>query len=660
MRTPHILSVVFCLALGFTILACPVTSSAGQPLLQEGKKTLFQRLVSHPGAKLYAGPKAEAKIVADKVKTFTAFYVYARDARRLEVGVSTTKADGWIDADLTTEWPQAITMLFTDRTTRMPVLFFRDHDSLMQTCTDDKLDTRIKSYLAAAEAARAGKPLDPKLPVIAMEPSDREGAVSRKRFYLMPVLNMDSQFDVTKLVEVASIDPGAKATNPEAAAPPAEMSTGIAFVIDTTISMGPYIEQTLKVVRSIYDKLEKSPNGDKVAFAVVAYRNSTKASPGLDYDTKVISDFTTVKDRKSLEDAMSAVREATKSSHSFDEDSLGGVKAAVDKLSWNKFASRVMLLVSDAGPLRGSDQYSSTGMDPSEMADYLRTNNIWLTALHVKSPQGKKNHDVAAQAYRELAKMSNGTASYIPLDAATPQSGAAAFDKTGKALADSYSRLVDATASGQMLVKPTNTPLAADPEERARQLAAISGYAMQLEFLGATRQNKAPNVVRAWVADADLEQLAKNPNVPVITIEPAVLLTKNQLSDLTAQLKLIIDQATRSQRLGGTDFFQSLISMAAQLTRDPSRFSHQPGQNLAQTGVLGEFLEGLPYKSDVLGMTENDWYNKSVGEQAQFINRLKSRIARYEEYDKDRTNWESFGSTNSGDWVYRVPLSMLP
>ena len=138
----------------------------------------------------------------------------------------------------------------------------------------------------------------------------------------MPVLNLDNQFEVTKLVEVASIDPGTDAIDPLAAEPPSELRTGIAFVIDTTISMRPYIEQTLKVVRGIYDQLEKSPEGDKVAFAVVAYRSSLKAVPGLEYDFKVISDFKTFKERKVLEDALSAVREANQSSHAFDEDSL--------------------------------------------------------------------------------------------------------------------------------------------------------------------------------------------------------------------------------------------------------------------------------------------------------------------------------------------------
>ena len=650
------------LLLPLTVLLFAATALAATPLLQEGKKTLYQRVVSHPGAKLYAGPQANAAARADQVKTFTAFYVYAREGARLQVGASTTAADGWIDADKTTAWAQAITMLFTDRATRMPVLFFKDHESLLNTCTDDALDTRVRGYLQAAEAVKAGRE-DPNLPIVAMEPTD--SAVARSRFYLMPVLNMDNQFEVVKLVEVASIDPGTDAGKPgagQSSAPstPMELNTGITFVIDTTISMRPYIEQTLSLVRSIYDKLEKSPNGDKVAFAVVAYRNSLEPSPGLEYVAKVVSDFKTVKDRKSLEDALASVREAGVSSHSVDEDSLAGVKEAADKLSWNNYASRVMLLVGDAGPLLGNDPYSGTGMNPGEMADYLRANNIWLTALHIRAPKSEKNHASAERAYRDLSRMTDGTASYIPLDASTPAKGAAAFDQAGQALANSYSNLVEATAAGKMLVKPANTPLPDDPAQRAKQLADITGYAMQLEYLGQSRRTAAPNVVRAWIADADLEQLARNANVPIIAVEPAVLLTKNQLSDLTAQLKLIIDQATKSQRLGGTDFFQSLISMAAQLTRDPSRFSHQPGQNLAQTGVLGEFLEGLPYKSDVLSMTEDDWYNKSVGEQAQFINRLKSRIARYEAYDADRTNWESFGSPNSGDWVYRVPLSMLP
>ena len=181
---------------------------------------------------------------------------------------------------------------------------------------------------------------------------------------------------------------------------------------------------------------------------------------------------------------------------------------------------------------------------------------------------------------------------------------------------------------------------------------------MRLDFLGLERDNRVPSVVNAWMADMDLAQLADGRYSP--TVEVAVLLTKNQLSDLQRTLRIIVDQAERTKKTDSRDFFQSILSASAQLARDPVAFSAKPGQNLQETGVLGEILDGLPYKSDIMLLREEDWYRMSVGEQTAFINRLKSRITRYEEYDKDRSNWESFGADNAGDWVYRVPLSVLP
>lgn len=656
---------LLCLGMASPVLAEPTsTPTQASPLLQEGKKTLFQRVVSHPGARLYAGAEAGSAVIKDSVKTFTVYYVYARQGERLAVGVNSNAVDGWIDAATLTEWPQAITMLFTERMGRMPVLFFKDHKTLVDTCQSDDLGARMKNLNEQVQKATAGQAL-PDLPVIAAEPDDAKGAVSRGRFYLMPVLAVDDQFgEQTKLLQVASIDPGAAedaAKKPQQAGESAELSTGIAFVVDTTISMKPYIEQTKAMIRSIYDELEKSPHGEKVAFAVVAYRNNPKERPGLEYLSRVISDFKTVSNRAELETALGNLDEATASSHSFAEDAMAGVKSAVDGLSWDKYGSRVMLLVSDAGFLPGSDPASSTRLDAQEMADYLKTNRIWTTAAHVKTPAGKKDHASAEKSYRELTRLDSSSSSYVSIDASTPAVGAAEFGKVGRALADGYRNMVEATATGQLLSKPAEPIVTTSPEERARQIAEVSGYAMQLDFIGARQGNRAPSVVSAWIADADLEKLSRTQQgAPVIAAQPAVLLTKNQLSDLSAQLKIIIEQAERTKRTDSRDFFESILSASAQLARDPSRFSRQPGQNLAQSGVLGEYLEGLPYKSDILLMREEDWYNKSTGEQTAFINRLKSRLARYEEYDKDRANWESFGATNPGDWVYRVPLSMLP
>lgn len=123
------------------------------------------------------------------------------------------------------------------------------------------------------------------------------------------------------------------------------------MVIDTTISMKPYIDQSLNVVRAIFDSVAKDKLDDKVSFGIVAFRNSTKASPKLEYVTKVVSDFRDATKRGELEKALSGLEEAKASSHSFNEDSLAGVKAALDELNWQPYANRVLLLITDAGPL---------------------------------------------------------------------------------------------------------------------------------------------------------------------------------------------------------------------------------------------------------------------------------------------------------------------
>lgn len=645
------------------------------PLLQEGKKTLFRRVVVHPGASLLSAPEAGASVVQDQVKPFSVFYVYAQQDGFLEVGPSGSAAAGWMKTEAATEWPQAMTLLFTERTGRAPVLFFKDEKQIEEVCLAENIKDRLTTLEAQVKDARDGKLSADALPVLAAEPSDSEGAVSRERFYLMPIKEMRDPFEGTKFLKVASIDPGSAALKSGGAgsgkaggkndngeddkdAKPNTMRTGIAFVIDTTISMKPYIEQSLNVIRASFDTIEEEKLGDSVGFAVIAFRNSTARNPGVGYVTQKVSDFTTLKDRRMLEDALARVEEATVSTHSYAEDSLAGIKAAVDELSWDDYHSRVLVLLTDAGPLPPGDPLAHTRMAPAEMLDYAKAKNIWITVAHVRSPAGAKDHASAEKAYRDLSRTGPKSSSYMPIPAPTPQAGAKSFAKIAKALAESLTRVARATAERKAPEPPKEQPEAAGPEEEARRIGETIGYAMQLEFLGKQRDNRAPSVVDAWIADMDLARLADGQYTPVVQV--AVLLTKNQLSDLQRTLQIIVDQGERTKKTDSRDFFQSILSASAQLARDPAAFSAKPGQNLQETGVLGELLDGLPYKSDVMLLREEDWYRMSIGEQTAFINRLKSRIARYEEYDKDRSNWESFGATDAGDWVYRVPLAMLP
>lgn len=675
MRT-LMLTLAACLLLAAPAGAAAPAEPGGQqapalrrPLLLEGKKTLYQRIVTHPGAALLNAPRPDAAALQKAVTPFSVLYVYDRRNGYLEVGPSSSAAAGWLAEEAATFWPQAMTLLFTERAGRGPVLFFKDEASLRELCAADDLQARLALLEGSLAGAGKAAPLAPDLPVLASEPADSEGAVARSRFYLMPIKAMSDPFEGTKFLRVASIDPGtarpAGKDGPDGQKngdAPRTMRTGIAFVIDTTISMRSYIEQSLNVIRSSFDRMEKEGLGDSAGFAVIAFRSSTAHDARIGYTTRKVSDFVTVSGRAALEDALARVEEAPVSTHSYNEDSLAGIKAAVDELDWSGYHSRVVVLITDAGPLPPGDPLAASPMSPAELLDYARARTIWLTAVHVLAPRGRANHSYAEKAYRELTRTASGEASYMPIAAPDPETGAAGFAKTATALAESLTKVARATAgrAAPQAPRPGSAPENTEdsPEERARRIGESIGYAALLDFLGTERALRAPAVVDAWMADMDLALLAQGRYAP--TVEVAVLLTKNQLSDLQRTLQIIVDQAERTKKTDSRDFFQSVLSASAQLARDPAAFSARPGLNLRDTGVLGEVLDGLPYKSAVMLLREDDWYRMSVGEQTAFVNRLKSRIARYEEYDKDRSNWESFGAPDPGDWVYRVPLSMLP
>ena len=602
-------------------LLCLTLPAPGQaaPLLQEGKKSLYQRVISHPGAVLRQSADAASAVVKDKVVPFTVFYVYERANGWLRVGTGLNEPQGWLEEAKSTAWNQSLTLLFAPRAGRDPVLFFKTENDLKALCSANDMEKQLAALLTQAASGK----MTADAPVLAGEPAETQGAVDAKRFYLMPILGMSEPFDDVKFLNVASIDPGSGT----AQAPDGPPKTGIALVIDTSISMKPYIDQSRDVVRRIYDQLEKEKMTDNVGFAVAA-----------------------------LESRLAAVQQASVSSHDFNEDSLAGVYDAVEKLSWGNYSSRLILLISDAGPLRGGDPYASVLLGPAEMNDLARQKGIWITALHIKSPSGSKNHAYAEQSYRTLSRLSGNRSNYQVINAPDAATGARQFGAVAATLAQGMVSMVKNTAAGKIMTRPKDEAPAQTPEEQARQLAATLGYAMQLQYFGAQRQNQAPSVVNSWIADMDLARLAKGGQSP--TVEVAVLLTKNQLNDLSTQIKTIIDNAERTKKTDSRDFFRGILSASAQMARDPNLPTQ--GKSLAELGVLAEFLEGLPYKSDIMLLREEDWYRMSIGEQTAFINRLKSRLARYEEYDRDRDNWESFGQTNAGDWVYRVPLSMLP
>ncbi len=629
-----------------------------KPLLLPGKRTLFQRVITHPGAELHAAADAASPVVESPVKPFTVFYIYERvekdGTQWLRVGPSSScEVSGWLQADKASEWRQALTLVFTERSGRQPVLFFKDLKSLETVAgagSPGEEAAALAQRFAAARSSDAGRPAD--LPVVAMEPAEQ--AVSRERFYLMPIFQTVQLFEGVKFLQVASIDPG----NWQLPVARRELRTAIVFVIDTTISMKPYIQRTRRAVRRIYDAIEQAGLADKVAFGLVAFRNSTEKTPGLEYVSKVMSGLRDGTDRQAFEQALEQTREARVSTQSFNEDAFAGIKTALDEMNWGPYQSRIIFLITDAGAIRADDPWSSTGLNEREIADMAESKGVKIFALHIRTPLGRKlgNISYAESQYKVLTGQSDPTLGnlYVPIDATEVSSGTRTFGRVVEKVATQMVRLVEATGQDRRLQLPARAAGGGDVVADAERKAAILGYAMQLDFLGQRERVRAPHVVTSWVSDMDLAR----PDIPAFKV--TVLLTKNQLSDLYQRLKVILDQAQRTKRTGARDFFQGILSAAARISRDPNQFSLKPAENLRQMGLLGEFLDDLPYRSDIMRLTEEDWYRMSVGEQQALIDDLKLKLKRYRQYHDDVANWTSFGASDPGDSVYRVPLSMMP
>lgn len=618
-------------------------SEDGRPLLMPGKKTLFQRVLSKPDAQLVAQP---GDATGEKLPAFSVLYVYQRkevDGQPwVQVGASSDgQRDGWLQAAQTSDWKQSLVLKLTERSGRSPVMFLRQPDDVQRLLdnTSQARDSLLKAQNSPDKVPQ----------VLALEPA--ASAVPQNQFYLMPIFDYRESFDAdgqpVQLLNIASIDPGASA---RAAAPKTVAAadngfrTGIVLVVDTSVSMQPYIDRVRQVVSELQQQLAARGELDSVSFGLVGFRNSVKRTPGLEYLSKTLVSLEQGRDPARFLKAAAQVKATNVSSHSFNEDAFAGVMQAVQGMDWSGYGGRLILLVSDAGALRKNDPFSSTQMNEAEVRQAALSKQIKIYALHLRTPAGLKNHGAAESQYRVLTADSNPQIG--DLYVGVPGGEVGVFGDRVREIGSTFAELVHQVRSQQAQAAPVLTSGA----NLAAKSQAI-GYAMHMDFLGRNGASQAPQLVSAWTADRDLT----NPALP--TLQVCVMLTKLQLNDLQQSLKLIVDAARKTRSSPG-DFFNEIASASAYMSRDPAALSK--GANLAQGGVLGEYLEGLPYRSKSLSMTQDLWLSLSVAEQEDFIDELDSKIRLYETFHNDMANWVRFGKAEPGDALYRVPLSTLP
>ena len=668
-----------------------------EPLLMEGKTTLYQRVLTTPSCKLHA--KADASDAGKEIAPLSQYYVYSDTGATVEVGADTTgKIAGFLDKSCTVPWKMQLALHFTNSANRNRALIFEQEAGLDNIIdSDDGAQQYKKLYETASKGGQAEG-------VISIEPD--KYVDPSKNFYLLPILNSvesiypDGNFvykheiaSVTAKDSKSSTDTAAKAKGGDAAANGASaqattkanaaaskasnsddpyvvaFKSAIVFVIDSSISMRPYIERTKQAINSIYKSIESNNLNDSVHFGIVSFRADTKSTPGLEYTTKMYLKPGEAVDAKTFNEKVATLDQAKVSSTQFDEDAYAGINMALQDINWNNYGGRYIVLITDAGAIDAGDKQSSTGMDANSLRLEAQHYGAAVYTMHLLTKSGAKNHKKAKDQYEILSfNQILNKPLYYPVNAGDVKAFGSMVDTLSSSLTAQVKRAVMGQMSaGSSLAASDKLKAEADKQKDANDLAKNPtndqekalvndsdklGLAMQLAYLGRVTGAKSPDFLQGWMYDRDVE----NHNTAVCT--PVVLVNRNQLSDLYTLVNGVLESGIAGQ-LSSDDMFSQLKALAAQMGRDPNQLSKS--KSIGEMGIMGELLDDLPYKSMIANLSPEDWYNLGSQEQERIVRALENSLNYIQHCSGDNDRFIKLNvDADTSDEVYPIPLDALP
>ena len=640
------------LAAGATALGPTAWAQARTPLLMDGKKTLYQRVLSRPGAMLSPSPGGAA---GKALEPFSVFFVYERKEEGgkpwLLVGAgSDGKTTGYVPEADVVPWRHSITLAFATPANRERVLFFRERDGVMNFMNSDNGAAESQKFMQQIAASKGA--LGPSSPVIAAEPEKYVDLKSQ--FYLLPVLDAASTLlksgNRVRLVKVASITRDSAPAGGGAPAPAAtyagitNFNSAVVFVIDATSSMQPYIDRASKALEEVLKQADEAKVLNRVRFGLLGFQDDPKKAKGVEYLSKIFVDPAQNPSREQFMTAMGKLKATQSSTRAYAEDAYAAIDEALRKINWQNYGGRYIVYITDASAREGSSPFASTRLSTDQMHTQAQERGVAIYAMHLKTPEGIKDHATAESQFKRLSNWPGKGPLYFPVAAGDP----AQFENDIKKMARA---LVEQVKSPDKTLASEAAPGKADAVQSS--VDAV-GRAMVLAYLGRQQGVRTPSMFEAWTSDRDVRDKSTQ------SLSVRVLLTKNQLSDLQSTLRNLLTAMEKSQ-IDPPTFFNQLRSAAVAMGRDPSKLGQGKAKNLEQAGLMSEFLDGLPYQSLLMKMDFDAWTNMGVGDSQAILDGIRSKVVLYQRFHDDVDRWVKLNpAASDGDRVYPVPIDELP
>ena len=636
------------------VLTCNLQAADHKPLLMEGKRTLYQRVLSIPDARIFE--TTDTTSASQAVIPFSVLYVYQKEDGWLRVGYNSFgKTAGWVPEKQAIVWNQALTVSFKDSQDIQRVMFFNSKQALKQLVDDfDKA-----AYQSLYQAAVDGDELADS-PVIALQPEAHLDI--RDNFYLVPIKQHEDVYlgnEQARLLEIASVplddDTDQPVSSKQTGQKGRSYRSGIHFVIDSTASMGPYIDRTREAVGKVFSAIDRQGLTNQVSFGLTAYRDNIAQVPELEYLTRRYVSLEQGTNVDQFLERVNALSPSEISSRDFREDAYAGIKSAIEDSAWENFDARYIVLITDAGPRESHDSLGATRLNAKALRQLAYDKGVSIWVLHLRTPAIAANNEKAESLYKELSLFPGIGDFYYGVRLGQVDE----FGTVLETLANQITQQVLATTNG---VPPIPLPDVGN-EEAPTQLAQLQdrvarlGHALRMRYIQKESGKPLPKVFNAWMVDRDFVNPERS------SVDVRVLLTRDQLSDLKNVMQQVLELAEEGV-LSPKNFINDLKSLAATVSRDPASVGGSTsgaGSNLAEMGYMREYIEDLPYTGEVMDLTLESWEEWSAKTQIEFMQRLDSKISYYQALHDHTDLWVTpGGGPVNGNSVFPVALDLLP
>ena len=673
---------------------------AGPCVIVQTEKQL--RVLPRSQSALYAAPSADAAVVKSSVVAFQPLYVFGLEQLNLadpaapegfyQVGASAGAAEGFLHAQDTLEWRQAMVLEFEhpgqgeDR--RLPTLFFRQLSDLLAIVrAPDRSEkvAQLREDIASGDTAGGA---------IAREPAAYADITDD--LYVYPILEWRQDEDseerprylrVLTSVPGTRVDPASSpiAQNKVADIAPqkrtlADMDVDVVFVIDMTGSMAPSIDAVATALKVSADEFGREFAGARqVRFGLYGFRDSVERTPDLEYTVKSFTPEGLV-----TRDGLSAILDngganlvASESSDEWAEALLSGVNTAIKDTSWSSDDSlRLLIVVGDASGHEPGHPAYQNGLDSASLRQLASDENIYINGVYIQNGRAELDWSRANQQYGVLTTNPGASApNFGEVTADAPymvEVFLTEFAYSSRAFAEQV--LAEQEALTPSVVTPA--PSQPDPnpmdhgagsgarvgvndprlsDEQRDTVAAIAeswGEGLKLgivDYLGSGQE--APADFTGWVLDNDLA----NPNRRAVSVR--VLITREELDTVIRRLEFLV-QALEEKEISQADFFSTLQDLSARTGLD---IDVEESQQFRSSNLLPKWIAAMPYKSEVLDLSPRSFEEMTTQDRGAFIQRNKSKLEAYRAISTKPDGWSKLDpQADDLARVYPLDIDALP